>query len=268
MNLVLLFIIVSLAVGAAVFAFCAVGIGQAALWALGCFVLLHLAFIVVTFIAGLFMDTEKPIEKQNPYLRWATAAGCGIICFYSGVSPRIIGVEKLPREGRFLLVCNHRSMFDPIIVLYRLYRYNIAFISKPSNMRMPLVGRAMFGAGCMSIDRENDRNALKTILRAADYLKKGSFSVGIYPEGTRSKDGTLLPFHAGSFKIAQRAGVPIAVCCVRNTDKVSKNALRRVTRAEFEVIELIGAERVKAESTQALAEYSRGLIAAALGQEE
>ena len=100
--------------------------------------------------------------------------------------PHLRGLEKLPKEGRFLFVCNHRSLFDPLMVMGYLADWNIAFISKPSNMRIPLAGDLAYAAGFLAIDRENDRAALKTILTAADYMKRDLCSIGIYPEGTRT----------------------------------------------------------------------------------
>lgn len=97
-------------------------------------------------------------------------------------------MEKLPKNERFLLVCNHRSKFDPILTWYVLRDYNLAFISKPENFR-----RCCF----MAIDRENPRNALKTIHQAAELIKQNEVSVAVYPEGTRSKTCELLPFHNG-----------------------------------------------------------------------
>ena len=85
-------------------------------------------------------------------------------------------------------------------------------------------------------------------------------SIGIYPEGTRSHDGELLPFHAGSFKIAQKADAPLAVACIRGTENITKNVLRRVTDVYLDILELIPAEKVKAMSTSELARYSSELI--------
>ena len=88
--------------------------------------------------------------------------------------------------------------------------------------------------------------------------------MGIYPEGTRSKTGELLPFHAGSFKVAQKAGVPLAIACSRGTEHVMSNWLKRPTRVELSILEVLPPERVKAMSTQELAAYSREKIEAAL----
>ncbi len=89
----------------------------------------------------------------------------------------------------------------------------------------------------------------------------------IYPEGTRSRTGALLPFHAGSFKIAQKAGVPLAIACVSGTDRIRHRWLFHSTKVELRILELLPADRVKTMSTQDLAAYSKGKIEEALGLE-
>ena len=172
----------------------------------------------------------------------------------------VTGTEMLPEEGRFLLVCNHRSAFDPVVTAAKLAHWNLAFISKPENLNIPLIGKLAYGAGFLPIDRENDRNALKTILTAADYLKRDLCSIAVYPEGTRSKTGEMLPFHAGSFKVAQRAGVPLVIASIRGTENIRRNFPLRRTQAELCILETLPAGQVKTMSTQELSAYSRERI--------
>ena len=213
-------------------------------------------------------DLSRPGEKQNRFTRRGAEALGQILCLYGGVRPVLSGLEKLPESERFLFVCNHRSLFDPLIVMGFLGKWNIAFISKPSNMQIPLVGPAARTAGFLAIDRDNDRAALKTILTAADYIKRGVCSIGIYPEGTRSRDGALLPFHSGSFKIAQRAKCPLVIACVHGTEKAGRGLFLCPRRAYLEILETLPAEQVGSMSTQELAEHSRALIEARLKEVE
>ena len=224
------------------------------------FALMHALYVLVWWLLVLPVDRSKPLEKQNPRAREACRGVGRFLCLYGGVRPHISGEEKLPTDSRFLFVCNHRSMFDPLMVIAYLHKWNISFVSKPSNLNIPLVGDIAYNAGYLAIDRENDRAALKTILTAADYMKRDLCSIGIYPEGTRTKDGELLPFHSGSFKTAQRANAPVAVACVRGTEKIKNRLFLRPTDVYLDILELIPADRVKAMSTAELAEYSRKLI--------
>ena len=205
------------------------------------------------------------IEKQRPLCRWICKSVAQLLCGYGGERVRLIGLEKLPDEP-FLLVSNHRSMFDPLTVMAYLDQYNVAFVSKESNFTLSLLGQTARHAGYLGIDRENDRAALRTILTAADYLKRGVCSVGIYPEGTRNRTGEpLLPFHAGSFKIAQKAGAPVAIVCMRGTERVLKPPLVYRTPVELEVLEVLDKDTVKRMKTVELAAYARQKMEEALG---
>ena len=225
-----------------------------------------LSFTVNSFLLPKLAPGEG-VEKQHPVARWICAAAARWLCGYAGMRVHLSGLEQLP-EGPFLFVSNHRSMFDPALVMGYLEKYNISFVSKPSNLALPIAGITGRRAGFLALDRENNREALKTILMAADYLKRGVCNIGIYPEGTRSRTGRLLPFHAGSFKIAQKAGVPVAVACSRGTEKVKKCFFFWKTPVYLDILEVIDAERVKAMSTNDLAEEAKGLIRARLDETE
>ena len=239
---------------------CGFVVWKTALLFAGCFLALNLLYFVVVWVATWFINQSKPISRQNSVCRTGCMYAAYLLTGYAWVRTHVRGLEKLPEPGKFLLVCNHRSMFDPAVIVRKLGKFNISFVSKPSNMKIPLFGTMGYGAGYLAIDRENDRKALSTILTAADYLKRGICSIGIFPEGTRSRGGELLPFHAGSFKIAQKANAPLVISSVRGTEKIKKNLFRRPTDVYLDILEVIPAEKVKAMSTVELAAYSSRLI--------
>lgn len=224
------------------------------------FAALNILYFILMAAVSLFVNNSRPVAKQSPICRAFCVSFGELMTCYCGIRAHISGTDKLPKSGRFVFVCNHLSGFDPLFVMDKLRKFNISFIAKPSLMKIPVAGKIAYGAGFLPIDRENDRNALKSIVQATDYLKRGLCSVGIYPEGTRSRSGELLPFHAGSFKIAQKANVPLAVACVRGTENVKKNLFHRRTDVFLDILELIPAENVRAMSTKELAQYSRELI--------
>jgi 1-acyl-sn-glycerol-3-phosphate acyltransferase len=264
MPYALLFAAVSLAGTAALCRFAALPLGWALPVFLLCFVLMHPLYLALYWLLSQPCDRSRPIERQNPRSRRCCVGIASFLTFYAGIRTELRGAEKLPRDRRFLYVSNHRSFYDPLIVISSLKEENISFVSKPSNMNLPLAGTVAYAAGYLAIDRENDRKALKTILAAADYLKRGVCSMAIYPEGTRSRTGELLPFHAGSFKIAQRASAPLVVAVVRGSDRVKRRLFLRPTKVELEILEVLPPEQVKAMSTHELAEHSRALMEQAL----
>ena len=132
---------------------------------------------------------------------------------------------------------------------------------------MFVIGPMMHKLMAQLINRENDREALKTILKCIEILKEDKASVAVFPEGgILTEDGKLHHFKPGVFKIAQKANVPIVVCTLKNTKDVVRNLLRfKKSRVELNVLEVIPAETVKARKTVEIAEYCHDLMAADLG---
>ncbi len=229
---------------------------------------LSLLYILFVAVVSLFIDRSWPREKQNPLCRAFIADGGGLVCDYCRVRAHVSGMEKLPKDERFLFVMNHRSLFDPLTLFHVMKPYNLIFISKHSNLRLPVIGAVGAGACFLPIDRDNDREALKTIKAAQDYLRRGVGSICIFPEGTRSKTRELLPFHHGSFKIAQRAPAPLVIASCSGTEKARKRSPFRRTDVYLDILEVIPAEQVRASSTAELAEHAHDLIAAKLKERE
>lgn len=229
------------------------------------FLAAFLIFYFVQLIISLFLDGGKSADKPRPYCVWAMVQTAELICFFCRLRIHVTGEELLPSDTRYLFVSNHRSNLDPIIVMNRLQAQHIAFVSKPSNMKIPIVGSFVRQCCFLPIDRENARNAVATINAAADYLKKGTVSVGIYPEGTRSKSENMLPFHAGSFKIAQKAGAPVVVAAVRGTEK-AHSGFPRMTDVYIEIIGVIDADEAGNTKTVDMAVKVEKMIAAHIRQ--
>ena len=215
------------AISAAAVLFCSSARGVLlALWALLAFVggfagLLLLALLACGLLS-LFADPNKTAERQDPMWAAICGYGYGVICALARIRIHALGLEKLP-EGSWLLVGNHRSAFDPLVTGRLLRRERLAFISKPSNFRIPIAGRVIPSMCYLALDRENDRAALRTILQAAQLLRSGAVRFCVYPEGTRNTGAGLLPFRNGAFKIAQKAKTPVVVARIEGTDKVRRS---------------------------------------------
>ncbi len=175
-----------------------------------------------------------------------------------GVRVKVTGREKLPTDTPFLLVGNHLSNLDPLVTTTALRGWELPFVSKPENFRIPFAGQIMKNASFLPIDRENPRNAVTTIKQAAANIAERKLNMGIYPEGTRNKSGEgLLPFHNGSLKIATSAKCPIAVVTIR----YEKHA------AHVKVVDVLDADYVATNRTDAIGEKVYRLIADDLGIE-
>lgn len=224
-------------------------------------VLFLVAFIV---IASLFVDLKKPNLKFNKFYNALTSFILKIALSACNVKVKVEGEEKIP-EGRFLLIQNHKAMFDPMVTIAYLGKYEIGFITKPENFNLPIINKFMHKICSIAIDRENARNAVKSINAAAENIKNGVCSMAIYPEGTRARDREMLPFHAGSFKIATKSGAPIVITTVDNTNHVHRNAPFKRTEITLRICDVIPSEEVSSLSTSKLAEKSRKIMCDSLG---
>lgn len=232
---------------------------QALVWILGG-VLILLIFLLL-LVCTLFIDPKKTYESDSRFYRALLDGSTTIILWILGVRYRVVGEEKLPKQGNFLFISNHRSNYDPIIQWTVFKRFRISFVSKEANFKIPMYGRLIHRCCFMAIDRENPRRAMETINRAAKLLSETENSVGVYPEGKRSKDCTLLPFHNGVLKIAKKSGRPLVVSTIEGTENVFSNIKRlRRTTVTIKILETIDAQRVKATSTADLGEYCAELM--------
>lgn len=124
----------------------------------------------------------------------------------AGIHVRIEGLDHIPSPP-YVFMCNHQSALDIYALLARL-PVSFKWIAKRQLFAIPIFGWAMKKAGYISIDRENAREALKAIEEASKRIREGA-NIVIFPEGTRSPDGRLLPFKKGGFSLALRAMVPV-----------------------------------------------------------
>ena len=231
---------------------------------------LGLAILAFAFLWLMCQLVDQSKEQQHDSKFYRTMMGLYISAIKTVTRLHIHteGLEKTPKEGRFLLVCNHTSLADPVILLHCFGKSQLAFISKRENATMFLVGNAMHKIMCQTINRENDREALKTILKCIQLIKDDQVSVAVFPEGYIHKDKKLHHFRSGVFKIAQKAQVPIVVCTLKNAPAFFTNLpkLKR-TDVQLHLIDVISPEQYAGMNTVALGNWVYEMMAEDLGPE-
>lgn len=149
-----------------------------------------------------------------------------------GVRVCVEGLENIP-PGVCLFVANHTSAADPAAIVGAIPR-RIAILVKESLFRIPIVGRAFRLAHFVSVNRAAPEAAIASVEKAVELLKRGR-SFLVYPEGTRSADGRLLPFKKGSFVIAIKAGVPVVPVACAGAHRVMRKGELRIHPGEIVV---------------------------------
>ena len=253
---------------------------SALLFALGDMVLLVLPLLFIAFYLGLallalgflwficrLVDYEKPQEHDSKFYRAVMYVYIEALISLVGVRLHTKGLEKTPKEGRFLLVCNHLFLADPGIVLHCFKKSQLALITKKENYDMPFIGKFMHKILCQPLDRDDNRQALKTILKCIQLIKDDEVSIGVFPEGYTSKDGKLHHFRPGAFKIAQKTGVPIVVCTIQGTRQIFKDLAKlKRTDVELHLVDVIQPEAYKGKSTTEISDMVYEMMIADLGE--
>ena len=209
------------------------------------YALLFLLTLGVLFIVSKCINTKKEVTKPDVVARFFVTQIVHQIHFFLGVHTKKSGFYKIPKGQPYLIVYNHISNFDPMLIMDHLYKDKVICVTKPENINAPIAGPFIHKAGYIAIDRENATEGTKAILKAVDYINKGYGIIAISPEGTRSKSGELLPFHPGSFQIGYRAQVPIVLCGFKNTNKIHKNVMKRITRVNMDILGVYPYEEYK-----------------------
>jgi 1-acyl-sn-glycerol-3-phosphate acyltransferase len=137
----------------------------------------------------------------------------------AGVTLVVSGLENVPLTEPVIFMSNHQSNFD-ILSLYQAIPKQFSWIAKEELFSVPLFGQSMRRAGYIALDRSDGRRSLKSMISAAERINGGA-SVIIFPEGTRSDDGRLIPFKRGGFLLAEKAKVPVVPVAISGSGRVN-----------------------------------------------
>lgn len=189
------------------------------------FLILSMPLMLAEWIIGKFnMDVKS--RSSLAIVNWAFRC----VAFLSGTKLIVKGRENIPDDRAVLYVGNHRSFFD-IVLTYPLVKGPTGYVAKKEMEKVPLLSIWMKDLHCLFLDRDNIKEGMKTILAAIEKAKSG-ISICIFPEGTRNKTAdTFLPFHEGSFKIAEKSGVPIIPMTIVNSAAVFEDHMPKIRKA-------------------------------------
>jgi 1-acyl-sn-glycerol-3-phosphate acyltransferase len=169
-------------------------------------VLILLVHVTVTIILSTIALFVSLFDSQGRVIHHMMRLWARIHLRVSGVTVVVTGLENVASPP-YLVMCNHQSALDIYSLIVAL-PFQFKWVAKRELFLIPLVGWVMKRAGYISLDRKHPREALKAIEDAAQKIRRG-MNILIFPEGTRSQDGILLPFKKGVFSLALRARVPI-----------------------------------------------------------
>ena len=180
------------------------------------FFIFSLPLFLVEWIIGKISPRARDISQLRILQGYSR-----FVLWLAGVHLHVSGLEHIPSDRAVLYVCNHRSVFD-VLLLYIHCPDRTGFIAKKELRKVPVLGLWLQNLYGLFIDRDNLRDGLKVILTAIDQVKSG-ISMAVFPEGTRSREQSelpLLPFHEGTFKISTKTGCPIIPVTILHSSRI------------------------------------------------
>jgi len=232
----------------------------------GTFVFLSALAFGFLWLCTALVDFNKPQETDAPFYRALVYHYSKALIDLLQIRIETEGLEKLPKEGRFLLVCNHQHEADPGVIMYYMRHSGLVFISKYESQQMFLMGKLMYKLRAQFINRENDRQGLRVILNCIDLIKRDEASIAVFPEGGIKIEGKLSPFRPGVFKMATKTNVPIVVCTIQNTQFVLRNGLKlKPTNVIFHLVDVIQPEQYAGMKTTEISDMVHEMMARDLG---
>ncbi|MFA5283362.1 MAG: lysophospholipid acyltransferase family protein [Bacilli bacterium] len=227
---------------------------------IGFFLAFFILLVLYMIIRYAPVNLNKEVTKIDKCALWLVVQSCQMLLLIFGARIKTSDERIIPHDEKYLVVSNHISGFDHIAILAHLCQGPLLSISKKEVEHYFIVGKIMHKAGFIPLDRRDPFDAMRKIRTAANYISSDEASISISPEGTRSKDERVLPFHAGSFKIAQRARCPILVISLRNTDKIKYRCFRKITTVHIDFLKVISKEEYANKNTIEIAESVRNII--------
>ena len=184
-----------------------------------------LIFIPLTFLFALSAILCSLFDRGGTIYHWHARMWSLMGLWLAGVRVEVAGTDNIPENTPVIFMSNHQGNFD-ILALFHAIPRPFSWIAKEELFKVPVFGHSMARAGYIPLDRgASGRRALKS-MDAAAALIRGGRSVIIFPEGTRTQDGSLLPFKQGGFLLAGKAGVPIVPMTINGSMRINpKNRL-------------------------------------------
>lgn len=194
-------------------------------WVLIIFLSFSLGTIAV--IARLFDSSGD--SSHNIARLW-----CRLLCKWNGVKVQITGLENMLTDQPQIFVSNHQGYFD-IFALSGYLPVQIRWVAKSSLFKIPFMGWAMKAAGYIQVTRSDRKKSYQAFIETVEKVKEGC-SIIIFPEGTRSEDGTLGPFKKGSNLIANRSNSPMVPVTITGSSDIIKKGSFLINPGSVQII--------------------------------
>lgn len=228
-------------------------------WLRTVFVLIP-AVSLYTIVLGSVSLVSTLVDRSGDFGHRCARAWSRLILKTSGVRVKVDGVERLDPSRSYVFAANHQSIYD-IPIVFAALPFQLRIIAKESLGRIPFMGWHLLRAGHVLVDRSNPgAGVVKKMAR----LVAAGHSLIVFPEGTRSVDGTIGRFKGGSFVIALQSSLPVVPITITGSRYVMTKGELTVRSGDVSLVvhEPIETKGLPRDEVRDLAERVRGVVAA------
>ena len=224
------------------------------------------AVVPVTIVYAAAVIFISLVRPSSPALNSITRSWGRLWCRAAGVELTVEGLERIDLGQAYVVVSNHRSAFD-VFAHFAVLPIPIRFLAKKELFKIPLFGPAMRRIGIVEVDRSGGRATHQSINSGARRNMEQGRSLMIYPEGTRPRDGVMLPFKKGAFNIARTLGAPVLPTAVTGSREVWKPDTKLIHPGKIavKIMEPIPTEGMKIYELEGLRNRVYSLVREAAG---
>ena len=189
--------------------------------------------VIALLILGIVIFITYPFDRRGKVIHHYGRLWGKIALLVNRVKVRVEGIEHLKGEGPYIFMSNHQGTYDIFALLGHL-PFQFRWLAKKELFSIPFFGWVMAAAGYVSVDREGTRKTVEAMNEAAQKIREG-MSVVIFPEGSRSPDGSIQPFKKGGFTLAIKTKVPIIPISIIGSREIMPKGKLTVTSGEIRI---------------------------------
>jgi 1-acyl-sn-glycerol-3-phosphate acyltransferase len=189
--------------------------------------------IIATLVLGSFVLITYPFDRKGKVAHHYARLWGKVALLANRVKVKVEGMDRLNGKGPYIFMSNHQGSYDIFALLSHL-PYQFKWLAKKELFSIPFFGWTMAAAGYISIDREGTRETVEAMNEAAQKIRDG-MSVVIFPEGSRSPDGSVQPFKKGGFTLAIKSKVPIVPIAISGSRDIMPKDKLTATSGEIQM---------------------------------
>jgi 1-acyl-sn-glycerol-3-phosphate acyltransferase len=220
-----------------------------------------LVIFVVTVPATLLIILLGPFDRNGKHVQRITSLWTKMILTVGGVVLNVKSLSQIDPKQQYVFMVNHQSNIDIPVLIQSLPALRLRWIAKKELLWVPLFGWAMWAAKHVTVNRSDRFDALGSLKKAKERMKDG-VSLVVFPEGTRSSEGDLLPFKRGGFLLAVKTGAPIVPVTINGSAAILPKGDWRIRGGPIEVVigTPVSVENYRPGTLRALSAHIRELM--------